>query len=65
MPKKTAAQIAEWNHELRIGMHRSIAHFRAKLIGAGELSRYDREGIKNLLDLLEDYMAITWPVADQ
>ena len=59
MPAYTDAHFAEWNKELRMGMHRSIAFYRGKL--GGELNEYDRAGMKDLLDLLEDYMAVTWP----
>lgn len=50
---------AEWNRELRIGIHRSIAYFRRQL--SGDLNELDRAGMKDLLDLLEEYMAVTWP----
>ena len=62
MPIKTDAYFAEWNHELRMGMFRSIAFYRAKL--QGDMNADDRAGMKDLLDLLEEYMAITWPGND-
>jgi len=62
MPTYTDAHFAEWNKELRMGMHRSIAFYRSKLNGTYPLNAEDRQGITDLLDLLEDYMALTWPV---
>jgi hypothetical protein len=59
MPTGHRVNPAEWNQELRIGMHRSIAHFRRQL--NGPLNEFDREGMKDLLNLLEEYMTVTWP----
>jgi hypothetical protein len=56
-----AEESAQWKNELRLGMHRSIAYFRIKLADPSELSQVDRQGITDLLDLLEDYMRMTWP----
>jgi hypothetical protein len=58
------AHAAQWRNELRLGMHRSVAFYRGKLRGE-HLNELDRQGIIDLLDLLEDYMTLTWPVNDK
>jgi hypothetical protein len=64
MVNATPEESARWENELRLGMHRSIAFYRGKL-GEGELNQMDRSGLGDLLDLLEDFMRLRWPVVNE
>jgi len=52
-----------WNESLRLGILRSFSHFRGLLLSGQELTKVDRKGLVDLLDLQEDYLEITWPEA--
>jgi hypothetical protein len=52
-----------WNNALRLGLFRSMNHYRGLLLRGQALTQDDREGLIDLLNLQEEYMAITWPEA--